>query len=196
LADKVDNGDLGAKVYLRLCDIDSNDRVLDLYCGNGEVYFRAYEGKVTYYRGVDQTKVFDPDKCDLEENHKWLSKHGCRGYTAIDLDAYSNPYPLFSEVLQKTDVDELKVFLTDGLGVRLALNRHMIGLHCWSEGQPRGKMIDGLVRFALPLHQRLVYRIAQKNGFEIQSFRSIVKKKKQIIYSAIKLKKVAKSIVP
>ena len=54
---KVDNSNERLKAELRTRFLPKEARVLDLFCGLGQMYRLAYEGRVSLYHGVDNQKV-------------------------------------------------------------------------------------------------------------------------------------------
>jgi len=106
------------KAELRIRNLPLNARVLDLFCGSGEMYQRAYEGRVDYYHGVDKAKVHNPTICTLIDNSFYVNQGDLAQYNVFDLDAYGSPWKLLYLILRKQLPDEVVIFVTDGLVTR------------------------------------------------------------------------------
>ena len=92
--DKEDNSMAHQKALLRINNLPKRARVLDLFCGNGEMYNRAYKGRVEYYHGIDKEKIHNPKICTLTNNIVYITN------TPDDFNTFGlDDYRTFSSTL-------------------------------------------------------------------------------------------------
>ena len=97
---KTDNSMENEKALMREKYLPENASVLDLFCGSGEMYKRAYRGNVCDYHGTDISKVHNLEICEITNNEKYVRRNDLDKYNTFDLDAYGSPWKLFYLILK------------------------------------------------------------------------------------------------
>lgn len=167
MAEKKDNSDPRIKAALRTRYLPDGARVLDLFCGDGEMYRRCYAGRVAEYRGVDRKKVHDSALCDLDDNRRWVRTHDLSRFDVFDLDAYGSTFEIYALVMRKARAERVSFFITDGSQVKMRLDQRMARLFCATEGFPAQTKIHGISRFYSQIFMTAAVKIAARNSYGI-----------------------------
>lgn len=164
---KVDNSLVPLKSHLRLRMLPPDARVLDLFCGAGEIYHSTYKGRVGQYRGVDKKKVHDQTLCTIEDNVRYLNTRGADGYNVFDLDDYGCPWPLIHLVLSKATEPEIVLFVTDGMPARMRLTGDPSKILSATNRIPRWMSIPGIFRWYVPTFKTMIVNAAARYNYRV-----------------------------
>jgi len=123
---KIDNSMPELKAELRRRYLPEHARVLDLFCGTGEMYRLAYQGNVDNYFGIDKDKIHDKSICRIQKNMNFVCNNSLDQFNVFDLDDYGSPWKLFYQILKRVKKGKYTFFLTDGLwlNLRIPTNEH------------------------------------------------------------------------
>lgn len=163
---KKDNSNEWLKAELRRKVLPKDARVLDLFCGTGEMYRRVYAGRARSYRGVDKAKVHDPALCTLINNTVFVSRHSMDDYNVYDLDDYGSPWRLLYLILRKRSPGQITVYLTDGLPLRFKLTSRMEKMQSGIERIPRDMDIPGRFRFYTDMFATMLLDLEARYGWK------------------------------
>ena len=118
-----DNGEIEAKVEVRraaLACFESPPRVLDCFAGLGIMHDEVWKAGASLYLGMD--KKFSRSKSDPHglclqgDNRRLIMAALRKPWDLVDLDAYSNPWPLARQVVNGSGtVDKLVITATCGM---------------------------------------------------------------------------------
>lgn len=189
---KTDNSNKYAKAALRKKFLPHNARVLDLFCGNGEMYKLAYKGNVAYYHGVDKEKIHDDTICTLCDNIDFIKNNDISKYNVFDLDDYGCPWPLFYLILRDAVQDELIFYITDGLVYRQKLAGNVTKFVSATEGIPMGMNIPGINRFYVDIFATMLKDIKKRYGWETEKAVYFTNSKRTVYYWMLKMVKANK----
>jgi|GEM_PF-2452845 len=165
--DKVDNSFSVLKIHMRKKFLPEKARVLDLFCGEGEMYHGAYKGNVEAYHGVDKKKIHDSSMCTLEDNKAWLKTRDAEGYNVFDLDDYGSPWTLIYLLMSKVTATEITLFVTDGTLVRMRLSGQPTKIVSATSKVPMRMNVPGLSRWYEACFKTMLADAAERNGYEI-----------------------------
>lgn len=119
---KIDNGNLEAKLMIRQQAIDwapPHPRVLDCFAGEGHMYKMIWRDVCSSYLGFDKrfsrSGASKDGECWRGDNERLIVNGMRRSWDIVDLDAYSNPWPLLRKVAKLSHVDDIVVTATCGL---------------------------------------------------------------------------------
>jgi len=164
---KHDNSSPELKAELRrrlLADVKA-PRVLDLFCGAGEMWRRVYQERAVEYVGIDREKVHDERLCLRMDNRQYIGAHDISRFNVIDLDAYGCPWGLVYRVLERAGPGPLTVFVTDGLIEHL--NRDSKPTHIVSATQriPKGMPIPAQGRWYVAMFKTMLLDAGARFGW-------------------------------
>lgn len=163
--------------------------VLDLYCGKGEMYRRAYQGKVALYRGVDYRIVHDSRLCSLMPNEVFVKRHDMGIYNVYDLDAYGCPWKLLYLVLRKRAPGEIALFVTDGLVMHQKVDTAATRMVSATERLPRGLRIPGLNRWYVDLFATMLLDLKRRYGWETAGAWYFHNSRRSVYYWCLQMRK-------
>jgi len=188
---QVDNSsaDLKAALRERFLREVQEPRVLDLFCGAGEMYKRVYAGKVAEYVGVDRAKVHDPALCVRTDNRQYIARHDISRFNVVDLDDYGCPWLLLFAVTEKAGPGRLVVFVTDGLPLHLKVDSAVTHIVSATERLPKHFAIPGAVRFYVPMFLTMLRELERRNGLTVQSAYYFPNQRHSVYYWALVLEK-------
>lgn len=118
-APKVNNTSNPSKHKLRLEAIkdcgERDCRVLELYCGAGEMYKKVWR-RSSKYLGVDIEKFNDERETIQGDAVKTISRLDLSKFNTFDIDAYGEPYTAMYELVQNLGIvnRDLYFCVTDG----------------------------------------------------------------------------------
>ena len=186
---KTDNSMEHEKALMRIRNLPNGARVLDLFCGNGEMYRRAYQGRVLKYHGVDKKKIHNPEICTLTNNMAYVAHNDISEYNVFDLDDYGTPWKLLYLIIRKLLPGEITVFVTDGLVVRQRVDGTVTKFVSATEHLPRKINLPGLNRFYVDIFATMLKNIEKRYGWITQKAQYFHNSKRTVYYWALKLKK-------
>ena len=93
-----------------------NPKVLDCFCGNGEMWDKGW-GKTSNYVGLDIREYKDERSTIVTKNEPWVKANDISSFDIFDLDAYGTPFPLLLEISKRPlRKGKIGLVLTDGSG--------------------------------------------------------------------------------
>jgi len=190
-----DNSNPEVKANLRrtyLDELKAEPRVLDLFCGAGEMYRRVYAGRVKEYIGIDREKVHDTELCLLMDNRSFVAHNDLGRFDVFDLDDYGCPWGLFYRVLEKVGRQTIVVFLTDGLMKRSQLNSKPPRIVAAINGIPKGMLIPALPRRYHDLFRTMLLDVEERYGYHIARATYARSERSDVYYWALRLEQRAK----
>lgn len=186
---KTDNSMEHEKALMCTHNLPNDARVLDLFCGNGEMYRRAYQGKVLKYHGVDKKKIHNPEICTLTNNMVYVAHNDISEYNVFDLDDYGTPWKLLYLIIRKLLPGEITVFVTDGLVVHQKVDGTVTKFVSATEHLPRKINLPGLNRFYVDIFATMLKNIEKRYGWITQKAQYFHNPRRTVYYWALKLKK-------
>lgn len=184
-----DNSSLLQKVELRTRYLPENPRVLDLFCGKGEMYEHVYRGRAKLYHGVDKEKVHSPDMCTLSDNIAFIVKNDMNNYNVFDLDDYGIPYKQLYLIFKGYNQATATVFITDGAVMRLRANEHPTKMISGTDRIPPRMSIPGINRWYKDIFATMLLDIERRYGYRTTMAVCLPNKTKKVYYWALKFKK-------
>lgn len=167
MSKKTDNSKLWEKVALRKQNLPKKARVLDLYCGTGQMYKYAYKDSYRYH-GVDNKTIHDPKICTKTNNIIYITRYPLDAFNVFDLDAYGCPWKQFFLILSRLKPkDDVRFFLTDGLVLAKSLNQKPTNMLSALEQIPKGMKIYGMNRFYVDMFATMLLRASRKYNLKI-----------------------------
>lgn len=186
---KEDNSMAHQKALLRINNLPKRARVLDLFCGNGEMYNRAYKGRVEYYHGVDKEKIHNPKICTLTNNIVYITQNTLDDFNVFDLDDYGTPWKQLYLILKKLKRDEVTIFVTDGL----ILHQKMVGtvskFVSATEQIPRKMNIPGLNRWYVDIFATMLLDLEKRYSWKTVKAQYFHNERRTVYYWALKMEK-------
>lgn len=187
--DKEDNSMAHQKALLRLTNLPKRARVLDLFCGNGEMYNRAYKGRVEYYHGVDKEKIHNPKICTLTNNIVYITQNNLDDFNTFDLDDYGTPWKQLYLILKKLKRDEVTIFVTDGLVLRQRMDGTVSKFVSATEQIPRKMNIPGLNRWYMDIFATMLLDLEKRYNWKTVKAQYFHNERRTVYYWALKMEK-------
>jgi len=187
--DKEDNSMAHQKALLRLTNLPKRARVLDLFCGNGEMYNRAYKGRVEYYHGVDKKKIHNPKICTLTNNIVYITQNTLDDFNVFDLDDYGTPWKQLYLILKKLKRDEVTIFVTDGLVLRQKMDGTVSKFVSATEQIPRKMNIPGLNRWYVDIFATMLLDLEKRYNWKTVKAQYFHNERRTVYYWALKMEK-------
>lgn len=184
---KTDNSMEKEKAIMRVKYLPKDARVLDCFCGNGEMYNRAYKDKVSHYHGIDKNKIHDTELCELSDNTIYITKHDLSEYNTFDLDDYGSPWKQFYLIVKKIPSGEYTFYITDGLVMHQKVDGAVTKFVSGTEQIPNGMNIPGLNRFYVDIFGTMLKDLERRYGCEIQKAVYFHNERRSVYYWTIKL---------
>ena len=188
---KKDNSMEREKAELRIRNLPAEARVLDLFCGSGEMYRRAYEGQVAYYHGVDKAKVHTPELCTLINNVVYVTRNNLSNYNVFDLDDYGTPWKLLYLILRKHPPGEVTIFVTDGLVAHQKIDGNVTKFVSATENVPRQMNLPGLNRFYVDIFATMLLDLERRYGWKTIRAQYFHNTRRTVYYWSLKMQKSA-----
>jgi hypothetical protein len=186
---KTDNSMEKEKAELRSRYLPEEAVVLDCFCGNGEMYRRAYYGKVKEYHGLDKTKIHDPNICTLIDNITYITRHDLGEYNVFDLDDYGSPWKLIYLILRKQPPGDITLFVTDGLVMHQKVDGKVTKFVSAIERIPQQMNLPGINRFYEDLFATMLLDIEERYGWKTTKAVYFHNKRRSVYYWALKMSK-------
>jgi len=187
--DKEDNSMAHQKALLRINNLPKRARVLDLFCGNGEMYNRAYKGRVEYYHGVDKEKIHNPKICTLTNNIVYITQNTLDDFNVFDLDDYGTPWKQLYLILKKLKQDEVTIFVTDGLVLRQKMDGTVSKFVSATEQVPRKMNIPGLNRWYVDIFATMLLDLERRYGWKTANAQYFHNERRTAYYWALKMER-------
>lgn len=187
-----DNSNPELKAHLRSTYLDALEeapRVLDLFCGAGEMYKRVYAGRAKEYVGVDREKVHDPQLCVVVDNRTFVAHNDLGRFDVFDLDDYGCPWGLLYRVLEKAGPAKIVVFLTDGLMKRSQLNSKPPRIVAAINGIPKSMLIPALPRRYHDLFRTMLLDVDERFGYHTARATYARSERSDVYYWALRLER-------
>jgi hypothetical protein len=185
---KTDNSMEKQKAELRIRNLPNNARILDLFCGMGEMYNRAYKGRVSRYHGTDKEKVHDPAVCTLINNTVYIAHNDISDYNVFDLDDYGTPWKLIYLILRKLPPGEITMFITDGLVMHQKVDGTVTKFVSATERVPQKMNLPGINRFYVDIFATMLKDIERRYGWITQKAQYFHNDRRSVYYWALKLR--------
>ena len=189
---KIDNSDIELKAQMRLRNLPKKAAVLDLFCGNGEIYQAVYKDKAALYRGVDREKVHDPGLCTLADNIAYLQKTDINQYNVFDLDDYGTPWKQLYIILRKLTRQYVTIFITDGLVMHQNVDNKITKFVSATERLRRDISIPGLNRWYVDIFATMLLDLEERYNWKITKAEYCHNQRHTVYYWALKLRKQGK----
>ncbi len=187
--DKEDNSMAHQKALLRINNCPKRARVLDLFCGNGEMYNRAYKGRVEYYHGIDKEKIHNPEICALMNNIVYITRNDIDDFNTFDLDDYGTPWKQLYLILKKLDRDEVTIFVTDGLVLRQKMDGTVSKFVSATEQVPRKMNVPGLNRWYVDIFATMLLDLEKRYNWRTTKAQYLHNERRTVYYWALKMEK-------
>ncbi len=185
---KTDNSMEWQKAQLRIKYLPKNARVLDLFCGNGEMYKRTYKDRVLKYHGTDKEKIHDPNICTLIDNTVYIAHNDILDYNVFDLDDYGTPWKVLYLILRKLTSGEITIFVTDGLVLHQKVDGTVTKFVSATERLPRKMNLPGINRFYVDIFGTMLKDIEKRYGWKTEKAVYFHNSQRTVYYWALKLK--------
>jgi len=186
---KTDNSMEKEKAELRIRNLPKNARVLDLFCGEGEMYRRAYQGKVDKYHGIDKEKIHNHQICTLISNTVFIANNDISGYNVFDLDDYGTPWKLLYLILKKLPPGEITIFVTDGLVLHQKVDGQVTKFVSATERIPLHMNIPGINRFYEDIFATMLLDVKKRYGWETTKAVYFHNERRTVYYWCLKMRK-------
>jgi len=188
--DQRDSSDKWYKINLRRKYLPKNARVLDLFCGNGEIYKNVYKGNVKEYLGIDKEKVHSDKICIKTNNLFYVAKNDISYFDVFDLDDYGSPWKLLYLILKKYQGPEAIFFITDGLKLHQNVDGNVTKWVSATEQIPCKMNIPGLNRWYLDIFLTMLLDIQKRFYVKIENSIYLFNSQKTVCYWYLKMIKV------
>ena len=187
---KVDHSDLGHKVELRRKFLPKDSKVLDLFCGRGNIYERVYKGNVLRYLGVDKNIIHNENLCVKTNNIIFVTKNNINDFNVFDLDDYGSPWKVFYLILRKWIGTKATFFITDGLVLSQKLSNEVNKFVSGTEKIPKKMKIPAINRWYIDIFSTMLLDVQKRYNLKIENAFYFFNEKKTVCYWAINIKKI------
>ena len=188
--EKTDNSMEKEKALLRKKYLPADARVLDLFCGNGEMYNRAYKGNIKYYHGIDKEKVHDFSLCELQNNIIYIQHNDLSEFNTFDLDDYGSPWKQFYLILKKLPAGEYTFFITDGLVMHQKVDGQVTKFVSGTEDIRQDMNLPGINRFYVDIFGTMLKDVEKRYNCEVKLAKYFHNNQRSVYYWAIKVNKL------
>ncbi len=185
---KTDNSMEFEKAEMRKKNLPDKPRVLDLFCGKGEMYKRAYTG-VCEYLGLDIEKVHNNEICKICNNAEYVLCNDITKYNVFDLDAYGAPWELFYLITKKINPGDYTFFITDGLVMHQKVDGTVTSFVSGTEKIPKGMNLPGINRFYVDIFGTMLLDVEKRYNAKVKKAIYFHNKKRTVYYWTVKLRK-------
>lgn len=186
-SEKRDNSNVNLKAEMRRRNLPERARVLDLFCGLGEMYRLAYKGRVAFYQGVDNRRIHDPRLCTLTNNNVYISHRDISQFNVFDLDDYGSPWKQLFLITERLGQPETTIFLTDGLILYLKLVSGHTRFLSATEQIPVNFEIPGVACWYLDIFATMLLRLEQRYGCRVTKAEYAPNERKTVYYWHLKI---------
>jgi hypothetical protein len=175
------------KALMRIRFLPEDARVLDLFCGNGEMYRRAYKDRASYYHGVDKNKIHDFELCELNNNIVYITRRDLSQYNVFDLDDYGTPWKQLYLIVKKLPAGEYTFFITDGLVVHQQVDGRVSKFVSGTEQIPEGMDISGLNRFYTDIFGTMLKDLERRYNCIVRMAKYFHNERRSVYYWTVKI---------
>jgi hypothetical protein len=177
------------KAVMRIKYLPKDARVLDLFCGNGEMYRRVYRDRVMFYHGLDKKNIHDYKICELQNNLIYIQHNDLSQYNTFDLDDYGAPWKQLYLILRKLPSGEYTFFITDGLVVHMEIDGDVTKFVSATERMPQSMNIPGLNRFYLDIFATMLKDLERRYDCIVGFAKYFHNERRSVYYWTIKITK-------
>lgn len=188
--DKKDSSDKWYKINLRRKYLPKNAKVLDLFCGRGDMYENVYKGKVDKYIGIDKEKIHNEKLCIKTNNLHFVSKNNINDFNVFDLDDWGSPWKLLYLILKKYQGQKAIFFITDGLKLHQNVDGNVTKWVSATEQIPCKMNIPGLNRWYIDIFLTMLLDIQKRFCTKIEDPIYLFNSQKTVCYWMLKIIKV------
>lgn len=187
--EKKDHTNLVLKATIRRKFLPADARVLDLYCGRGQMYDEVYQDLTASYTGIDRKKI-RKEACFIQENNqKYIKENDINDFNVFDLDAYGCPWKVFCQLGLKLQKREIVVFLTDGLKRHLAVGgRERTKIVNTLEGLSRDLWLPSIGRWYVDMFSTMLLEFSKRSGYTVTRALYVMPSE-SVCYWVLKLRK-------
>jgi SAM-dependent methyltransferase len=186
---KTDNSMEKEKALMRIKYLPKNAKVLDLFCGNGEMYRRAYKGRAAYYHGIDKNKIHDTELCEINNNAVYITRHNLGDFNTFDLDDYGSPWKQFYIIVKKVPPGDYTFFITDGLVMHQKVDGAITKFVSGTERIPEGFNVPGLNRFYIDIFGTMLKDLERRYNAIVRLAKYFHNERRSVYYWALKITK-------
>lgn len=184
-----DHSNVNLKAELRRQNLPDGARVLDLFCGLGEMYRLVYRASTMLYHGVDNRKIHDTDLCTLVNNNIYITRRDMNQFNVFDLDDYGSPWKQLFLIMERYRQPEATFFITDGLILHLNLVSGHTRFLSATENIPRNFEIPGVGRWYIGIFSTMLLRLEQRYGYKVEKAQYFPNDRRTVYYWHIKIRK-------
>jgi len=188
--DKADNSNKWYKINLRKKYLPKEAKVLDLFCGNGEIYKNVYKGNVSKYLGIDKEKIHDNKLCIKTNNLVYISKTNINDFNVFDLDDLGSPSKLFYLILKKYQESKATFFITDGLKLHQNVDGNVTKWVSATEQIPCKMNIPGLNRWYIDIFATMLLDAQKRFKLKVENPVYLFNDRQSVYYWAFSIIKV------
>lgn len=187
---KKDNSNKWDKINLRRKYLPKNAKVLDLFCGSGEIYNSVYKNNVDKYVGIDKEKIHSEKCCIKTNNIAFVSKNNINDFNVFDLDDYGSPWKLFYLILKKWQGSKATFFITDGLKLHQNVDGNVTKWVSATEQIPCKFNIPGLSRWYLDIFATMLLDVQKRFNCKVKNPVYLFNDRKSVCYWSLSIIKV------
>lgn len=187
--DKEDNSMAHQKALLRINNLPNPARVLDLFCGAGEMYSRAYKDRADFYHGIDKEKIHNPAICTLINNTVYIAHNDISDFNVFDLDDYGTPWKQLYLILRKLNRADATFFVTDGLVMHQKVDGTVTKFVSATEQVPRKMNIPGLNRWYVYIFATMLLDLEKRYGWRTVKAEYFHNERRSVYYWCVKFEK-------
>jgi hypothetical protein len=184
-----DNSMTFEKAAMRIKYLPKDARVLDLFCGNGEMYRRAYRDRVTSYHGLDKEKVHSFDLCEMQNNLVYIQHNDLSQYNTFDLDDYGVPWKQLYMILRKLPAGEYTFFITDGLVIHMEVDGRVTKFVSATERVPQSMTLPGINRYYVDIFATMLKDLERRYDCIVRLAKYFHNERRSVYYWTIKITK-------
>lgn len=188
--DKTDNSAAHAKAQLRIKYLPPKAKVLDLFCGTGQMYNLAYKDRVTDYHGVDKEKIHNPDICTLANNITYIQENDISQYNVFDLNDYGCPWKQLYLILKKHKGKNVTLYVTDGLVMHMKVDGKVTKFISATERIRKNANIPGLNRWYTDIFATMLLDIEARYGWHTEKAMYFHNERRSVYYWCLKMIKL------
>jgi len=186
---KTDNSMENEKALMRSKYLPKNAKVLDCFCGNGEMYSRAYKNRIEYYHGVDKEKIHTEDMCELNNNINYVTHNNISQFNTFDLDDYGSPWKQLYLIAKKLLPGEYTFFITDGLVMHQKVDGQVTKFVSGTERIPQGMNLPGINRFYIDIFATMLKDLERRYNCKVRLAKYFHNERRSVYYWVVKLEK-------
>ncbi len=182
-----DNSMQYEKAAMRIKYLPQDAQVLDCFCGNGEMYKRAYKDRAVYYHGLDKEKVHDYKICELQNNLVYIQHNDLSQYNTFDLDDYGVPWKQLYIILKKLPAGEYTFFITDGLVMHMKVDGEVTKFVSATERVPQSMNLPGINRYYLDIFATMLKDLERRYNCIVGFAKYFHNERRSVYYWTIRI---------